>query len=52
MKIYIFTLSADRVLVIRAENVRKAMEEVEVNWYPSAFDDPFSVQLATGDNLG
>lgn len=45
---FIFTLSSDRVLVIQAKDIREAMSDVEKNWYPNAFDDPFEVKIATG----
>ena len=48
MTTFVFLLSADRVLVIQEETLRKAMDKVEKDWYPGAFEDSFEVKIATG----
>ena len=51
MKTYVFTLSSERVLVIRAKDIHAAMKEVEENWYSAAFEDSFTVKMVTGSNI-
>ncbi len=51
MKTFVFILSEDRVLVIKAQSLESAMEEVKKDWYPNAFYDSFEVKMVTGMNF-
>ena len=48
MKTFVFVLSADRVLLVKAGNVRDAMDIVEERWNKGAFGDSFQVFMVTG----
>jgi len=45
---FVFILSADRVVVIQSDTLKEAMDKVEKDWYPGAFEDSFEVKIATG----
>lgn len=51
MTTYIFLLSDNRILVIKANDIRSAMDKVEKEWYPAAFAYSFQVLIATGTSL-